>query len=175
MKTKSSMKSFSSSRLDTRWLRPTLFECDASVCLLFPFSSPPLHTGRDTIELDSVCQVVNILKITGWFGSTGRPSLFRLQCACSKPGLFSFQSRYSDQRWKLELFLVLFCFHPRALSGLALTWERLKVMPVNHTHHRKAAMIPHAHCFISMASSWQIGQPGSSGEKQTSNKKWVFN
>lgn len=87
MKTKYSMKSFPPAGwtwgdcvLHHSSMMPLFSSC-------FPFSPPPLHTGWETIELHSVCQVVNILKITGRFGSTGRPSLFRLQCARSKRAL----------------------------------------------------------------------------------------
>lgn len=61
-------------------------------CRFFPLVFlyfPPLHTGAETIELDSVCQAFNVLKIIGWVWKV--LLCFPVQSACSKEAFLAFK------------------------------------------------------------------------------------
>lgn len=117
----------------------TIRVCDASVLLFFSFSFPPLHTCSETIELDNVYQAIDILKITGWFGSTGRPFLFRVQCAYSKQ---AFQLSIKIFRPEMKARTLL---STPPLCRLGLTWESLKVMLVNQRQQWSCLSTFHFH------------------------------
>lgn len=116
----------SSSRLDARWLRPPPpFKC-FSLVFLFLLA---LHTDSETIELDIV-----FAKLLISWKSPGGLDLFLLRFtrACSKRA-FKLSITILGQEMKARTFV---CSTP-PLRGLPLTWESLKVMPVNQIHQSK--------------------------------------
>lgn len=118
--------------------------------LVFLFLSPTSHRLRNNWIRRRVCQAVNILKITRWFGSF----LLRFTCACSKRA-FKLSITILGQEMKARSFV---CSTP-PLWGLPLTWESLKVMPVNQIHQsdwRERQRWPRPPP-IAMASSRQKG------------------
>lgn len=141
-------------------------------CLCFPlvfFSFPLLHTGSVTIELDSVCQAVSIVKKSlGDFGRYGGVLCFKIRVLVqSRP--FSFQSQYSDHRWKSQL-----CFrpHPAAVDYLQTwkVWRQCQLITYINQTKEKSSSDPACPPLIPLTSSWQRVRQGA--EKKNKLQLW---
>lgn len=137
---------------------------------------PPLRTGPETIELDSVCQAFNVLKIIGWFGRYF--FVFQFRVLVQRRPFLAFKQKYSDRRWKPEL-----CFSNRApLRSLRLpsdlkVWQCQLITCIIQTKGGKQQWpcVPTAHyrgVFMTEGQTWR-NKNKKKKERKTNFKYWV--
>ena len=166
MKTKYSMKSFP----PAGWTWGDCVLHRSSVMPLFPsyfpFLFPPLHTGSETIELDNVCQVVNILKITGWCLCEYDKAFLcaPVQCALFKAGLFQRLVADAGQAFDSGLSSLWATHWPEKV------WKWSQLIKLISETKEKGSCMSSAHLhgvFMTRGSDTE--------QRVKTNMKWVFN